>query len=136
MELVENVMHGGNKQLQVASGTITGHGNVLHGTDQTGGGFATIYCAGGHLELTNNHIMRGNAQHLILAEYFIQPETIILNLENNWWGTTDADSLTLWMHDINDDPSNHVLIDYSPYFGGPIANEDMSFGEIKAMFRR
>ena len=136
MVLVDNVMHGGNKQLQVTSGTITGQGNVLHGTDQAGGGFATIYCAGGYLDFSNNHIMRGNAQHLILAEYFIQPETIILNLENNWWGTTDVDSLALWMHDMNDDPANHVLIDYSPYCGGPIANEDMSFGEIKAMFRR
>lgn len=136
MEITDNRLHGGNKQLFVGSGTIIGHGNVLYGTDYTGGGFATIYCVGGYLELNNNHIMRGNAQYLVLAEYYIQPETIVLNLKNNWWGAADSDSLALWMHDINDDPSNHVVIDYSPYYGGPIANEDMSFGEIKAMFRR
>jgi hypothetical protein len=136
LTIVDNELFGGEKQLMVSSATVVGSGNIFHGTDYPGGGYATIYGAMGVVDLHDNHIFMGDAHHVVRLDYYIQPELIELDLRNNWWGTTDADTLAAWCLDEHDDPTLNVRTLYDPYHNGPVGNEDMSFGEVKAMYRR
>lgn len=136
LTILDNELYGGEKQLMVLSATAIGSGNVFHGADYPGGGFATIYGMMGDIDLHDNHIFKGNAHHVVKLEYYIQPELIELDLRNNWWGTTDADTLAAWCFDEHDDPTLNIRTLYDPYHNGPVGNEVMSFGEVKAMYRR
>lgn len=135
MVLTNNVLYGGIRQITAISGTISGSGNILHGTSYNMEGCATIYGQMGAFDFHDNHIFRGEARYALLLYDYVQPNIIELDFRDNWWGTTSADTLAAWMYDEHDDPSLNAHTLYEPYHNGPVPNENMSFSEIKAMFR-
>jgi len=52
-----------------------------------------------------------------------------LNMTNNDWGTTDADTIASWIHTCD------YIVDYIPYIGMPVGAETMNWGDLKAQFR-
>lgn len=52
-----------------------------------------------------------------------------LDFRNNDWGTTVADSIEAWIHTCD------YVVDYVPFVGQPVANEQTSWGTLKANFR-
>ncbi len=136
MNLTNNVLYGGFRQLAAASGTISGSGNILHGPTINIYGSAAMWGQMGYYNFHGNHIFRGVARYAVLFTFYTQPQLIELDIRDNWWGTTDPDSLAAWIYDERDDPSLNIHTIYEPYHNGPVPNENMSFGEIKAMFRR
>lgn len=52
-----------------------------------------------------------------------------LDFRNNDWGTTIADSIETWIHTCD------YVVDYVPFAGQPVANEQTSWGALKAIFR-
>ena len=52
-----------------------------------------------------------------------------LDFRNNDWGTTIADSIEAWIHTCD------YVVDYDPFVGQPVANEQTSWGTLKATFR-
>ncbi len=136
MNIYNNEMFGGLNHLAAVTGTINGSGNVLNGPIRDGIDCATVYGQMGTYNLHDNHIYRGAASYAFKLYDYVQPQMIELDLRNNWWGTTDPGTLASWVYDEHDDPSLNVHTMIEPFHEGPVPNENMSFGEIKAMFRR
>ncbi len=57
------------------------------------------------------------------------------DMRNNWWGTAEADSIGKLIFDYGDDDRVPYIIDFEPYYNGPVANKRRSLGEIKSFFR-
>ena len=59
------------------------------------------------------------------------------DMTDNWWGTTDPDSIQAWIQDGNDFPEYpffHV-IDFEPFKGVAVPVEKTSLGGLKSFFR-
>lgn len=136
MNIYNNELFGGLNHLAAVTGTISGSGNVLNGPIRDGTDCATIYGQMGTYNLRDNHIFRGAASYAVMLYDYVQPQLIELDFRNNWWDTTDPEILASWIYDEHDDPTLNVHTMYEPFQSGPVPNENMSFGEIKAMFRR
>ena len=136
MNIYNNELSGGLVQLAAITGTINGYGNVLNGPIRDGTDCATVYGQMGTYNLHVNHIYRGAASYAVKLYDYVQPQLIELDFRNNWWDTTDPGILASWIYDEHDDPTLNVHTMYEPFQSGPVPNVNMSFGEIKAMFRR
>jgi hypothetical protein len=60
---------------------------------------------------------------------------VTLDLTNNYWGTTSADSIAAWIIDINDDPSVLATVLYDPFSPTSVPVQKKSLGSVKSMFR-
>lgn len=52
-----------------------------------------------------------------------------LNMTNNDWGTSSADSIEAWIRTCS------YVVDYVPFVGQPVATESTTWGDLKARFR-
>ena len=52
-----------------------------------------------------------------------------LDMTDNDWGTSSADSIASWIRTCD------YVVDFVPYVGQPVAVERKTFGEVKALFR-
>ncbi len=57
------------------------------------------------------------------------------DMTDNWWGTTNPDSIQAWIFDGNDDPDSGFIIDWDPYKDQPVAVEEKSLGSLKSLYR-
>ncbi len=58
-----------------------------------------------------------------------------VDMRNNWWGTSDPDSIQAWIHDAADDSTEVVVFDWFPYLDAPVADEKSTMSDLKHMFR-
>jgi hypothetical protein len=67
----------------------------------------------------------------------VQDEVAHFDMTNNWWGTTDPDSIQAWIRDRNDFPEYPFFqeIDFLPYLEGPVPVKKSSLGGFKSLFR-
>ncbi|MGD9546563.1 MAG: right-handed parallel beta-helix repeat-containing protein [Candidatus Krumholzibacteriia bacterium] len=63
------------------------------------------------------------------CEDILTPDLPHLNMTDNDWGTTDADTIASWIHTCD------YIVDYIPYIGMPVGAETMNWGDLKAQFR-
>jgi len=108
--------------------TVTGSGNIIHGF----GSYPAIQLGASSIMMSESHILRGDG----LAVYAIAGPGYVFDLRNNYWGTADAEEIEAAIWDAADDPNLGSFVQYMPFYGQPVSNGNMSFGEIKAMFRR
>jgi Right handed beta helix region len=119
--------------LKVVNGSrVFGSGNIIHGA----GTYAAIQCCLSSMDITESHILRDQGYAVELFCVYPPGYPLPLELSGNYWGTSSADSIAAWIWDGNDDPTIPVTVQYLPFYGSQVSNENMSFGEIKAMFRR
>jgi hypothetical protein len=129
VQLYDNRFLGGDVVfLTEYASMVTGIGNVFEGGDT-----ATIASIDAGLVLHNCHILRGTGDYVYLNGY--EGESEVLDLTNNYWGTTDADQIAAWIHDGNDDPGIHAIVNFEPFSGQPLGSEQRSWGGVKALFR-
>ena len=57
------------------------------------------------------------------------------DMTNNWWGTTESDSIQAWIYDGVDNPEIGGIIDYRGFKTEPLATERTSLGGLKALFK-
>ncbi len=114
------------------SSRIYGTGNIIHGE----GTYPAIQCCLSSMDITESHIIRDQGYAVKLYCNYPQGYSLPLDLSANYWGTSDADSIATWIWDGNDDLSMPVTVQYLPFYGNQVSNENTSFGDIKAMFRR
>jgi hypothetical protein len=59
-----------------------------------------------------------------------------MDFTNNWWGTSDADSIQAWIYDSSDhtDPP-YYYVQWSPCLTGAVSAQPKGFGSLKSMFR-
>ena len=73
---------------------------------------------GPYVTANNNDIHDNGAYNLYLGPYQ-NPSTAIINAENNWWGTTDAEMIAASIYDYLDS-NGSAIADYMPYRDIPI----------------
>lgn len=71
-------------------------------------------------------------QGLVLDEPSVESR---VDIRNNWWGTSDPDSIQAWIFDAVDDTTQTVIFDWYPYLDAPVGNEDVSPSSMKRMFK-
>ena len=99
-----------------------------------GGGYLTMELSSSAVTLNRNHFLHIGQRTVALQGYVYEP-TAHLDFTNNYWGTSNPDSIEAWIWDGNDDPYIHAIIDYEPFYSQPIPTEKKGVGDIKAMFR-
>jgi hypothetical protein len=88
-------------------------------------------------EIRDNHFIREeeNSWWVFTEDYFPLPEPLIINLEHNYWGTTDTALLDQWIYDGNDNEDVDLFVDYLPLADGPVQTESTTWGAVKSLFR-
>lgn len=82
----------------------------------------------------NNHILPGTGYSVYLGCSL--PTEGHLDLTNNFWGTTEPDSIAAWIFDANDVGGPRFgIVDYEPFSSVPLADDKPSLDSFKAMFR-
>ena len=108
---------------------VTGYRNIFQG-----GAVATLAFHAIGVALHECHIIKhtGMAVEVIGP---VWPPPVVLDLRNNYWGTTSADSIAAWIHDRNDDPFILGTVDYEPFSGQPMGSSRRSWGAVKNLYR-
>jgi len=63
------------------------------------------------------------------------PEPVHLDFTLNYWGTTDVEEIAAMIVDYHDYPEHEVVVDFEPMADGPVATEERSWSDIKALYR-
>lgn len=117
---------GGNSVWEVESTTVT---DVQVGTLAFGG------LNGGYIR---DSILAKGERYVVLDYLGLKSsatEPIHFDMTDNWWGTTDPDSIQALIFDHNDDPASGYIIDWQPFKSEPVPTEKKSLGSVKSMFR-
>ena len=112
----------------IDSSSLTGTGNILRGN-----GCPSLSIFRSDVTLSDSHILA--ASDFVVECFPNFPADWTLDLRNNWWGVSDADSVASLIYDGNDSPDIDILVDYLPYRDGQVSNESMGWGELKRLFR-
>ena len=110
-------------------GTLMGQGNVV-----PPGAGERVRIGGTSFYFNGNHILHGDGPAVKLSG-FIDPPAEILDFSNNYWGTTEADSIAAWIWDENDDSNVEGEVVFEPFSPVPLPDEKKSLGDVKRMFR-
>ena len=65
----------------------------------------------------------------------MQASVTYIDMSNNWWGTTDADSIMAWIEDGNDHDDWPYIVNYEPFQQGSVPTTKESMNGFKALFR-
>jgi hypothetical protein len=131
VDFINNKLHGSYTSIYVNGWSIVnGSGNVFSGGED----LATIFITSqSQVTLNNNDIIKSGDYAAKIGQYFY--EIVTNDLTNNYWGTSDPDSIEAWIWDYDDDPVTRAYIDYIPFSDIPLPTEKKSLGGVKAMFR-
>ena len=95
---------------------------------------ARVLISGTSFYFNHNHIIRGNGP-AVEVRAFTTPRPDALDFTNNYWGTTEADSIAAWIWDENDDSNVEGEVIFEPFSPVPLPDEKKSLGDVKRMFR-
>jgi hypothetical protein len=120
---------------------VSGQNSLLLGSDNSfrGGSFAVIHMAAlGDAVISSSDILRGEGPAVFAEGYQFEP-TFNIDLRDNFWGTTEADSIAAWIVDGNDlhDPPldpNYSNVLFEPFREQSIPTVRSSLGSLKAGF--
>ncbi len=100
VDLVGNQLHGSYASIYVDSwSVVNGSGNIFSGGEDV----ATIYMSSqSQVTLNGNDILKSGDYAAMTGQY--NYEIVTNDLTNNYWGTSDPDSIAAWVWDYNDDP--------------------------------
>jgi hypothetical protein len=126
----------GNQILNTSTSLSSVTNCIVQGDNNlfSGGSYATIRCSGSSIALHGNHILNAGG-YSVLLQAFPNPPDVIIDLSNNYWGTTDTDTINAWIWDGNDTPYIHAFVQYEPFANAPIGTEQQSWGRVKALYR-
>ncbi|MBT7311051.1 hypothetical protein HN843_04770 [bacterium] len=118
------------------SGTIAnGTDVVFSGGIPAGQNWGTMAGSQGEINIHNSNIGNSVISSVWVAGHSGPMDAI--DLTNNYWGTTSADSIDVWIYDSNDNnPYNTIVeVQYQPFSDVPLSNKKKTMGGIKALFR-
>ena len=114
--------------LDVSESNVTARRNILRGGVQ-----ATILLrAESDVFMEDNHIFHTQGPSVDVRLY--NEPGHVLDLRNNWWGTTDEVLIEQWIVDKNDIPSRGEEVLWQPILAGPVPVKKGSVGSLKAAF--
>lgn len=123
MRLEGNVSTGPCVSLILTGSTTRaeGSGNVFHR-----GSWATVYSAPSWIDMHGNHFLRGTGELVRLDG--TNDVSQVVDLRNNYWGITDADSIAAQIWDRYDDPTLYAEVQYVPFATSPLPEQRKSIG--------
>jgi hypothetical protein len=87
--------------------------------------------------ITQNEFKKGSGFAVKLDNYPDYLGEWKLSLQNNYWNTTEIDSVRAWIWDGMDDPEVHGFVKVAPILPlAPLPAEEQSTGGLKSLFRR
>lgn len=113
----------------LAHGHLIGSGNEM-GPNDTG---PTLSFANASAEFHGNHFQKSSQG--TVDTYLYSDPGFSLDLTNNFWYTTESDSISAWIWDGVDDPEIQTIVQYEPFSLVPIPTERKSMGGLKSLFR-
>jgi hypothetical protein len=108
-------------------------GSVVHGGAD--GEPALMVGGGGWVHGSGNDILKSEGSLYAVFLDSTSPAGNDCDLRNNYWGTSDADTLRAWMRDADDDPGRVYRVLFEPFSSLPLPSRGRSLGSVKAMFR-
>lgn len=86
--------------------------------------------------IRNNDILKGGGVAVRLDGFSGLPGRIV-DMTDNYWGTSSADSISAWIIDGHDatDPPMHGFVDFEPFSSESVPTQKKSLGDVKALFR-
>lgn len=129
MGLFDNHISGGDRNLSTYyGGYVYGSGNVFEGGVTT-----TVYCNYSDLDLHENHILNAGGYSVNVVNYPHSPYQY-LNMQNNYWGTSDSSQIEEWINDGNDF-GIWAIVNFEPFSSTPLGSEAKSWGAVKHLYR-
>lgn len=110
--------------------SLTGSGNILRGDDDPP---LRIYRS--DVTLADSHILVSSGYAVYCEPPTYAGDDKVIDLRNNWWGVSDADSIASLIYDGHDSPDLDILVDYLPFRDGQVSSEAMGWGELKRLYR-
>jgi len=83
----------------------------------------------------NNSLSRGSGYFAKTNDYYPVTPPVYFHLENNYWGTTDADEIATYIIDGHDLPNVNMFVIFEPFLSGPVRTEQKTWSEVKGLFR-
>ena len=130
LQIVDCEMTGGQYCVLADYGSFEGTGNVL-----IGGSEASIRCHAKVSSLHDSIIRNTPGSELVRLSFYVHAPTLHLDFTHNDWGYDDPDSIAALIWDGNDDPSLYGVVDFEPFNAPQVANEDVSWGDVKIRYR-
>jgi hypothetical protein len=126
--------------LSAQAGEFTGHGNQIRGGGNSSVDFFTNRQGNYTFDFHNNDIYQADEYALVLHDLDHNPSAPIrhFDLTNNYWGTTDPDSIAAWIDDANDHPGDlnyRGIVDFDPFLVDQVPVRKKSLSDIKGLFR-
>jgi hypothetical protein len=110
-------------------GEVAATGNIFRGGDAMTIGLCTA-----PVQIHGNHILKGAGRAVKLRCSMGTPLQEF-DLTNNYWGTSSADSLPVWIVDRTDDPSLYGFVRFAPISPTPLPTAKKSLGGVKSLYR-
>ena len=115
-----------------AYGTLVARNNVF----ESSGRVIFMGSARINLDFRNNYFLQHNGQgYFVVGSTVYTGPLVNLDLTGNYWGTTDVDYISQWIHDGHDDPQIRYYIDFVPMADSPVPTEQKTWSEVKGLFR-
>jgi hypothetical protein len=136
VELIQSKLVSELKAIRISgqNSLLTGAANAIRG-----GTFSALHMeALGNAVISASDIVKGGGPAVFADGYQFEP-TFNIDLRNNYWGTTEADSIAAWIIDGNDlhDPPldpNYSNVLFEPFREQSIPTVKRSLGSLKASF--
>lgn len=131
VEIYDTHFSGSGYGLTVGAGSVlNGSGVVIENSTDA----SMLLSSQVYVNLTNSHILPSSSGWAISSTGFPY-EHINQDMQGNYWGTADSDSIAAMIWDSNDDPDLHFTVLFEPFSEGPVSIEKKSLGDLKALFR-
>ena len=135
-------MSGPTLQLQDCSVVVDNHALDLNAESEvlisdsileSLGGTTILASHDSEITMHNSHILapEGNLR-ISLSGYFDVEE---LDLSGNFWGGLDVSQIPDFIHDHLDDPALSATVVFLPLADGPVAVDQIKWGQLKAQYR-
>ena len=100
----------------------------------------TVFLAATPDVLFSENDLTSSANRIVWLDDFFDMNGEKLDFRNNWWGTTDLDSIQAWIvdadHPLNaNDPREEGYVEFLPILGESVPTESNSVGRLKGRFR-
>jgi hypothetical protein len=83
----------------------------------------------------SNDLDRGDGDFVRTSDYWPYTPPVYFHLENNYWGTTDADEIQAHIIDGHVQDRVNMFVIFEPFAGGPVPTEIRSWSTVKELFR-
>jgi len=82
-----------------------------------------------------NDLYRGDGNFAKTNEYWPFDPPTYFHVENNYWGTTDAEEISEHILDGNNMENVNMFVVFEPFEDGPVPTEQKTWSELKSMYR-